>query len=171
MKRPSMYDRHEQSLRKFAELFNAVRDGLPLVMQIYQTENFRDDGVIVDTRSGKRITFDWEIRDKYFSRGKFEFSELRQFERKIKKAEIGLSLQCDREETAVLAAWHEDWLRSEPLPVRLSTDYRWNEANLVRSTRHFRIFDYEKMDRFRSMLAQSLATECYNHSVFGDSGI
>jgi hypothetical protein len=54
-------------------------------MQVYHTENFRDDGVIVDTKNGNRITFDWLHRDKYFSQGKFKFQELGQFERKLKK--------------------------------------------------------------------------------------
>ncbi|NQT96676.1 MAG: hypothetical protein HQ562_02940 [Candidatus Marinimicrobia bacterium] len=166
MKRPSMYQRHEDSLLKFTNLFNAVKDGLPLVMQIYQTENYRDDGVIVNTKTGKRVAFDWEIRDKYFSNGKFQFKELRQFERKIKKEEIGLSLQCDREETALLVAWHEDWLLSDPIPVKLSTDYKWSEHNLVRSTRHFKIYLYSDLKIFRSMLVRVLKSETYNHTVF-----
>ena len=76
MKRPSMYNRHEPSLKAFVEKFNNVKDDLGLVMKIYNTENFRDDGVIVDTKTGKRITFDWEIRDRYFTSGKFAFKEL-----------------------------------------------------------------------------------------------
>ena len=96
MKRPSMYNRHEANLKAFVEKFNNVKDDLRLVMQIYNTENFRDDGVIVDTKTGKRITFDWEIRDRYFTSGKFVFKELGQFERKLRKGEIGLSLQCDQ---------------------------------------------------------------------------
>ena len=104
MKRPSMYNRHEDSLKAFVEKFNNVKDDLRLVMQIYNTENFRDDGVIVDTKTEKRITFDWKIRDRYFKSGKFVFKELGQFERKLKKGEIGLSLQCDQDETTVMAA-------------------------------------------------------------------
>jgi len=107
MKRPSMYNRHKVSLKAFVEKFNNVKDDLGLVMKIYNTENFRDDGVIVDTKTGKRIIFDWEIRDRYFTSGKFAFKESGQFERKLKKGEIGLSLQCDQDETAVMAAWHE----------------------------------------------------------------
>jgi len=127
MKRPSMYQRHEDSLKSFVEKFNNAKDNLRLVMQIYNTENFRDDGVIVDTKSGKRITFDWEIRDRYFTSGKFAFKELGQFERKLKKGEIGLSLQCDRDETAVMAAWHEDWLKEKPRKKKLRTDQTKDE--------------------------------------------
>ena len=54
MKRPSIYQRHEDSLKAFVKKFNNAKDSLRLVMQIYNTENFRDDGVIVDTKSGKR---------------------------------------------------------------------------------------------------------------------
>ena len=92
---------------KKIEKFNNGKDDLRLVMQIYNPETFRDDGVIVDTKTGKRIIFDWEIRDRYFTTGKFSFKESGQFERKLKKGEIGLSLQCDQDETAVMAAWHE----------------------------------------------------------------
>lgn len=85
MKRPSMYDKHENSLKRFVDRFNAIKDSRPLVMQIYQTENFRDDGVIVNTTTGKRVAFDWEYRDRYFKSGRFKFDTLGQFERKIKK--------------------------------------------------------------------------------------
>ncbi len=170
MKRPSMYQRHEDSLAHFTELFNTCRDGLPLVMQVYRTENYRDDGVIVNTRTGKRIVFDWEIRDKYFSNGKFKFKELRQFERKIKKDEIGLSLQCDKEETALLVAWHNDWLRTEPFPARMSTDFTWNEKNLVRATDKFKIYPYSTIAEFRLMIGQALRRDIFDHSVFAPDG-
>ena len=52
MKRPSMYNRHEASLKAFVEKFNNVKDDLRLVMQIYNTENFRDDGVMAIQRRG-----------------------------------------------------------------------------------------------------------------------
>ena len=169
MKRPSMYQAHEDSLKKFTDLFNSCRDRLPLVMQIYQTENFRDDGVIVNTRTGKRVAFDWEIRDKYFNNGKFAFKELRQFERKIKKEEIGLSLQCDREETAVIVAWHEDWLKSKPIPVKLATDFKWSENNLVRSTTKFKILSYDEVGDFRAMLYRALGNGQFNYLAFSEN--
>ncbi len=166
MKRPSMYQKHEESLSRFVDLFNNTRDNYPVIMQIYQTENFRDDGVIVDSKTGKRITFDWEIRDKYFSRGKFKFSTLGQFERKIKKDEIGLSLQCDKEQTAVLVAWHQDWLKEKPQPVSLKTDSRNKEKGMVRMTRHFKIYPYANMVAFRAMIYRALRTGRYDHRVF-----
>ncbi|MFQ6613245.1 MAG: hypothetical protein ACE5D1_00235 [Fidelibacterota bacterium] len=169
MKRPSMYPHHESSLKKFTDLFNKQRDGLSLVMQIYQTENYRDDGVIVDTRTGKRITFDWEKRDRYFKSGKFRFPTLWQFERKIKKDEIGLSLQCDSNETAVLVAWHRDWLKEPMKTRRLLTDGPGKETAQVRETRHFKIYLYSEMDRFRRMLVRALKTGRFDHSVFPDA--
>ena len=71
MKRPSMYNRHEASLKAFVEKFNNVKDDLRLVMQIYNTENFRDDGVIVDTKTGKRIIFDGEFVTDILYQGNF----------------------------------------------------------------------------------------------------
>lgn len=168
MKRPSKYADHERSLKKFTALFNGISDGLPLVMQIYQTENYRDDGVIVNTRTGKRVAFDWEIRQKYFSNGRFAFDELRQFERKLKKDEIGLSLQCDLQETAVLAAWHADWLQASPQVQKSATDYLWKENARVRSTRHFRIYRYANLSEFRAMVGQALTSGRYDHRVFDD---
>ncbi len=168
MKRPSMYNRHEASLKAFVEKFNNVKDDLRLVMQIYNTENFRDDGVIVDTKTGKRITFDWEIRDRYFKSGKFVFKELGQFERKLKKGEIGLSLQCDQDETAVMAAWHEDWLKEKPRKKKLRTDQKSDEFGMVRYTRHFRIYFYKKIGEFRKMISKALIKSSFNHTVFHD---
>ncbi len=166
MKRPGMYQQHEESLREFVEKFNGVKDGLPLVMQIYHTENFRDDGIIVDTRSGNRIVFDWEIRDKYFQSGQFRFPEVGQFERKLKKGEIGLSLQCDCDRTSVLAAWHEDWLREKPKKVALKTDYPQAEQAQVRYTPHFKIYPYSDLKALRAMLYKALRTGTFNHEVF-----
>ncbi|NOZ74008.1 MAG: hypothetical protein GXO90_01325 [FCB group bacterium] len=166
MKRPSMYPHHEASLKKFTDLFNKQRDGLSLVMQIYQTENYRDDGIIVDTRSGKRITFDWEKRDRYFRSGEFRFSTLWQFERKLKKDEIGLSLQCDSDETAVLVAWHRDWLKEPMKTHRLLTDSPGKEMARVRETRHFKIYRYSEIILFRKMLSTALTTGRFEYSVF-----
>ncbi len=166
MKRPSMYDKHESSLKQFSDLFNAQEDKYPLVMQIYQTENFRDDGVIVDTKTGKRVTFDWEIRDKYFRSGKFRFPTAGQFERKLKKDEIGLSLQCDSNETAVLVGWHEDWLKEYPKTISLSTDSSKRERGKIRYTANFKIYSYKNVLMFREMLTRALRKSTYNHSVF-----
>jgi len=167
MKRPSKYADHESSLKTFAELFNACRDGNRLVMQTYQTENFRDDGVIVHTQSGKRITFDWEKRDRYFRSGIFKFDTLWQFERKIKKDEIGLSLQCDSDETAVLAAWHKDWLKEPIKTRRLLTDSPGKETARVRETRHFKIYTYSEMKEFREMIYKAIKEEKFESGVFG----
>jgi hypothetical protein len=166
MKRPSMYDQHERSLKRFADLFNGVRDGLPLVMQTYHTENYRDDGIIVNTRSGKRIAFDWEYRDRYFESGKFPFQRVGQFERKLKKDEIGLSLQCDRDETAVVVAWHTDLLREKPVKRGLATDSEREEQGTVRFTEHFRIYHYSDLKTLRRMLHCALQTETFDHTVF-----
>ncbi|NQV37324.1 MAG: hypothetical protein HQ509_04855 [Candidatus Marinimicrobia bacterium] len=166
MKRPSMYGKHESSLKIFSDLFNSTKDRLPLVMQIYQTENFRDDGVIVNTKSGKRVTFDWEIRDKYFENGTFKFDTLGQFERKIKKDEIGLSLQCDKTETAIMVAWHEDWMNEKAQKISLSTDTRFREKGTIRYTKNFMIYPYIDMGNFRSMIYKAIESETFNHEVF-----
>ena len=70
-----------------------------------------------------------------------------QFERKLKKGEIGLSLQCDKDETGVMAAWHEDWLKEKPRKKKLRTDQKSDEFGMVRYTRHFRIYLYKKNRR------------------------
>ncbi|RMF09536.1 MAG: hypothetical protein D6762_03455 [Candidatus Neomarinimicrobiota bacterium] len=170
MKRPSMYPAHEASLKAFTELFNGVRDRLPLVMQIYQTENFRDDGVIVHTRTGKRVAFDWEKRDRYFTSGRFAYRTLWQFERKIKKDEIGLSLQCDSDETAVLVAWHQDWLQAPVQRRSLRQDSPGKVVEAVRETRHFRIYPYTEIRAFRKMIHRALTRGLFDHRVFEESG-
>ncbi|NOZ03202.1 MAG: hypothetical protein GXO92_01145 [FCB group bacterium] len=166
MKRPSMYRRHEQSLREFVDRFNGVKDGLPLVMQIYHTENYRDDGVIVDTRRGSRIVFDWEIREKYFQSGQFRFSEVGQFERKLKKGEIGLSLQCDCDQTSVLVVWHADLLKEKPKEVVLKTDHPQAEQGRVRYTPYFKIYPYSDLKALRAMLHRAIRSGTFDHTVF-----
>lgn len=166
MKRPSLYQQHEDTLKHFTDIFNNTKDGIPLVMQVYHTENFRDDGVIVNTKTGKRVAFDWEYRDRYFKSGIFRFKTLGQFERKIKKAEIGLSMQSDSDETAILIAWHQDFKREKEQKVTLKTDHNYREYGSVRYTNKFKIYKHIEITEFKRMVFRALKTDAYDHTVF-----
>ncbi len=168
MKRASMYQAHEKSLSNFADAFNAVIDCHPIVMQIYHVENYRDDGVIVNTKTGERICFDWEIRDNYFARGKFQFKTAGQFERKLKKDEIGLSIQCASDQSAFLVAWHQDWLKETSVMRKLKTDIPQRKKEAIRYTRHYKVYSYMEINQFRGMIANALALHLFNHNVFKD---
>jgi len=95
---------------------------------------------------------------------------LGQFERKLKKDEIGLSLQCDKEESAVLVAWHIDFLKERQQTIPLDTDFGIKEMGKVRYTSHFKIFQYSKVPDFRKMIFYAIKNDIYDHTIFKTPG-
>ena len=130
-------------MKKFVDLFNNSSAYPNLKIEPITEETFIDDGNIVDIATNQSIGFDWEYRDKYFSNGKFQFSTLGQYERKIVKPSIKISLQCDSTETAVAVAWHEDWELEDVVALRLATDSH-DQFGKVRYTKYFKIYSYKK---------------------------
>lgn len=166
MYRPSTYDKSQISLMYFADIFNACPVEANIRWEYIRTETYDNDGCFLDIETGRTFGFDWEIRDKYFANGVFSFSDLRQFERKLQKPSIKLSLQGDSTCTAILAAWHEDFLKGDRIPVSLSTDYAQNQTTYTRATKEFKVYKLEDMPEFKKMIARSLRSEAYNHTVF-----
>ena len=165
MYRESKYEISAKSLKYFAELFNE-EDKFPHI-KIYpiEEETFIDDGYIKNELTGQKIGFDWEIRDKYFENGVFRFDSLGQFERKIIKPSIELSIQCDKTQTAVIVAWHQDWKKENPEIKHLSTDHE-DQIGKVRYTKFFKIYKYSDIENFKKMIAYAFATNKFDHSVF-----
>lgn len=166
MQRPTFYHKHNQSLEKFATLFNREPHFPEMTIKPIEEETFRDDGFIIDTYTGKRIGFDWELRDRYFANGQFKFSTLRQFERKISKPEIDMSIQCDSTETSIIVAWHEDFKRGKSFIQPSFTDFDYKEDAMVRETSHFMIYLYDQISSFKAMLRRAFLSEAYDHSSF-----
>lgn len=165
MYRGSQYKLSGDSLKNFADTFNAESDFRHIKIYPIEEETFIDDGIIKNELTGQTIGFDWEIRDKYFKDGKFSFSTLGQFERKIIKPSIELSLQCDKNETAVIVGWHEDWKKEVLKMVRLSTDNE-DQRGGIRYTKHFKVYSYENMSELKAMLDRAFQQGKFNHSVF-----
>lgn len=156
MYRPSKYGKHYESMEAFAQLFNDCPVCPNLKMLPIQDETFLDDGDIIDESSGKKFGFGWEYRDRYFSNGKFRFDTLGQYERKIIKPSIQLSIQCDSTETAVAVAWHEDFKRENQITLLLDTDYIDKQLGQTRYTKSFRIYMYEDIADFKRMIQRAL---------------
>lgn len=166
MQRPTFYSKHNKSLEKFANLFNSEKKYPRLRIEPIQEETFRDDGFIIDAHTNKRIGFDWEIRDRYFSNCHFQLPTLRQFERKIIKDEIDISIQCDSTETGIIVAWHEDFKMGKRFIQPSKTDFSHKENAWVRETNHFRVYSYENISDFKEMLIRAFVNNQYNHNSF-----
>ncbi len=165
MYRPSMYNKHDITLANFAQLFNHCPDFPNITIHPNQAETFTNDGYIIDANSGQRLGFDWEFRDKYFANCTFKFNTLGQYERKLTKPSIQLSLQCDSTETGVAVGWHEDWLRENKIQRSLSTD-TVDEFGTIRYTKNFKIYAYSDIALLKSMLQAAFTRQCYNQQSF-----
>lgn len=167
MKRPSWYPKHNSSLDKFCKLFNDEGKFKNLVIEPITEETYDNDGVIRDIETGMTIGFDWEQRanPKHFSNCQFAYDSLGQFERKIRKRSIQISIQCDYTETGIAVGWHEDWLKENSLTRYLATDSE-DEHGIVRYTKSFRIYSYDQMTEFKAMLNRAMKHNVLNHKAF-----
>lgn len=165
MYRSSKYELSEQSLKVFAKLFNEESKFNHIKIYPIEKETFIDDGYIKNELTNQTIGFDWEIRDRYFENGVFKFDTLGQFERKIIKPSIELSIQCDKNQTAVLVAWHQDWKNENLEMMRLSTDNA-DQIGKVRYTKHFKIYRYANISELKAMIDRAFENGEFNHSSF-----
>jgi len=165
MYRPSFYNKHDETMNSFAKLFNECKECSNLKMVPITKETFIDDGEIIDEKTGKRFSFDWEYRDKYFSNGIFKFDTLGQYERKIVKPSIQLSIQCDSTATAIAVAWHEDFKKENKIKLSLATDYSKKQYGAVRYTHAFKVYFYKDIVEFKKMIQRAFDT-VLDSSVF-----
>lgn len=167
MYRPSQYNKSQASLEFFANHFNA----LPYLQNIrwicIAEESFDNDGYFVDLASGQMIGFDWEIRDDgSFEDGVFRYKTLGQYERKIKKSSIQLSVQCDSTFTTVMVAWHDDFKKEPVQNVPCKTDNGVQSSAQERYTDKFRIYSFSDMRQLKDMLAYAFANKCFDYRSF-----
>ncbi len=161
------YQSHNESLKSFISQFNKVskRMGKRIVMQFNEIENYIDDGKIINTETGQEICFDWEKRHSYYYKCGFPFPSFGQFERKIKKPEILLSIQCSKDEKCFVVAWHEDFKKENKEYIRSATSNGY-ESNAKRFTKKFKEFQYSEMEKFYKILEKAFETQKFNSSVF-----
>ena len=163
MWRPSKYDISQDSLIRFAHKFNEISNEIECLPN--SEETYDNDGYFCYLGS-EYIGFDWEIRDSYFENGKFSFNTLGQYERKLVKPSIQLSVQCDKNQAAILVAWHSDFLRENQEIIPVSTDYQEKQSCPVRYTSHFRIYTYNNLGDFAKMLKRAIVNNQLSHEVF-----
>lgn len=84
MYRPSMYNKHDESMYAFAELFNNCKVCNDVIMKPNDEETYGNDGYFIHS-NGQKIGYDWEYRDRYFSNCRLQFDTLGQYERKLRK--------------------------------------------------------------------------------------
>lgn len=160
-----MYDKHNESLERFKALFNNCNLNDEIKMKVYKKETYESDGEIIDNKTQKSIHFDWEYREKYFKNCKFAFNTLGQYERKLIKPVIDISIQCDSTETGVVVGWHEDWLKENKTNLNLSTDSS-DQYGTVRYTSNFKVYSYKNISDLKAMLRRAFDKNTFNHEVF-----
>lgn len=169
MYRPSTYHISQASLEYFANRFNAIQEYKNVRWEYIQEETFDCDGFFIDICTGKTIGFDWEIRQNdAFSNGEFNFPTLGQYERKIQKESIDLSIQSDKEISSIIIAWHDDFKKEDVTSMTLATDTSEKENGHTRYTSNFKIYHIEDMLLFKKMIATALKTGIKNHTIFSD---
>jgi len=172
MYHPGKYSSHNESLKRFIEAFNRASERLGgrFVMEMRREENFRDDGVIRDRRTGKEVIFDWEKRHSYYERCGFPFKTFGQFERKIQKEEIELSIQCSKDERCFCIAWHEDFKKEEVRRVPTKKEDGTSENTGKRYTKKFLELRYTEMDKFYRILERAFDTGNFNSTSWEEYG-
>lgn len=166
MYRPTLYSKHDQTMNGFANLFNRFPDYRHIEKRPNPVETYDNDGVFLDHLHKRKIGYDWEYRDRYFANCIFQYPTLGQFERKIRKPSIQISLQCDSTETGIAAAWHSDWKLEAQQHLDLRTDYEEKEKGTTRYTNKFKIYSYEKIGDFKRMIAAALEFQIYSSEIF-----
>lgn len=166
MYRPSMYNKHDDTMLKFAEIFNQSPVCRNIEMRPNPEETYDNDGIFIDVNTNSFIGYDWEYRDRYFANCKLDFESLGQYERKLKKPSIQISLQCDSTETGIAVGWHEDWLQEEREKRALRTDSSRKENGSTRYTTKFRIYSFEQVDSFKNMVARAMQMRIYSSEIF-----
>ena len=168
MYHPEKYIHHNKALDNFCALFNeaAAKVGDLLHMKPSAIENFREDGEIFYKPQNTRILYDFEKRFSYYDNYKmFKFDTFGQFERKIQKPEISLSIQCSKNEDGFIIAWHEDYRQENIAYINSKTANGWERTG-KRFTKKYSELAYHEMERFYLILNKAFTENCFNASCF-----
>lgn len=172
MYHPNKYKDHNESLKRFVDTFNECSKtvGGRIIMEIRENENFRDDGIIKDRNTGKEIIFDWEKRHTYYLNCGFPFETFGQFERKIIKKEIQLSIQCSKNEDCFCIAWHGDFKKESVERIPTIKENGTYESKGKRYTRMFKEIKYSEIGIFYKILCKAFDKKMFNHNSFNIVG-
>ena len=151
---PDKYDDHNNALKRFINIFNdhGRKYGCSILMHYHTKENYKDDGIVIYRPAMRSIGYDFEKRHTaYQCYGKHTFKKLSQFERKLVKPMIDLSIQCSTNEDAVLIGWHSDFLKSPIETYKAKTKDGFEKQMRCRSTEHFREYSYSDRGEQKGM--------------------
>lgn len=163
------YKESNDSLKRFCDVFNATsaKLGGEIIFDISQKENFRDDGKIIYKPTNEIILFDWEKRHTYYGTcGGFNFKTFGQFERKMRKVEIRLSIQCSTDEKCFIIAWHDDFKKEAVETVGSVTASGSKEYDGKRFTTKFKEISYQEMEIFYNILSKAFVSKNYDATTF-----
>jgi hypothetical protein len=164
MYHPDKYKHHNNAEKKFSSIFNDTSNESSMV--INDEENFREDGYIVYHKLNYKIMYDFEKRFTYYdSYKKFRFDTFGQFERKIKKPEIKLSIQCSKKEDAFIIAWHEDFKKENIAYINSKTKYGYERTG-KRFTKRFIEISYSNMLILHNIIKKACESKKLDSSSF-----
>lgn len=168
MYHPDKYSHHNEALDRFCAAFNEAskKEGGLLFMKQSDIENFREDGEIVYLPTGAITLYDFEKRNKYYGTCGFTFPDFGQFERKIQKPEISLSIQCSKDEKCFCIAWHEDFKKEQIKYIGSVTGLGNKEFKGKRFTTAFKELKYSEIDKFYKMILKAFSGKVFNASCF-----
>ncbi len=165
----SKYEEHDKALNYLINEFNKVSLSLGNEVEMYfqKEENFRDDGGVIHTRTQQKFLYDFEKRHNYYdSCNKLKFSTLGQFERKIQKDEIKLSIQSCSDESCFVLAWHEDYIKEDKAYINSATQDGVGEQNAKRFTKDFVEISYAQLDVLYYIFKDAFEYNNFNKKSF-----
>lgn len=166
---PKKYEEHNTALKNLIDMFNKTAKKLGGLIEMYfqEQENYRDDGGVIYKATNEKLLYDFEKRHQHYeSCQQFAYPSLGQFERKIKKKEIKLSIQCSSDETCLLLAWHNDYQKEKAENIKSSTEDGEGETNSKRFTTDFIEINYKDMDVLYDIFLSAFQRKTFDKSVF-----
>lgn len=163
------YEKHNIALNNFIKIFNktAINKGNKIKMYYQEKENYIDDGGIIYIPNDFKILYDFEKRFSYYYKcNAFKYKTLGQFDRKIRKPEIKLSIQCSKDEKCFMVAWHEDYFNERNLKIGSKTEICSKEYDGKRFTKDFIEISYQRMDIFYDILYYAFQKNVFNKENF-----
>jgi len=169
MYHPTKYEEHNKALKNLIDKFNKTANRLGGLVEMYfqEHENYRDDGGVIYKQTNEKFLYDFEKRHQYYASCQdFVYRSLGQFERKIKKEEIRLSIQCSSDEKCLMLAWHNDYQKEKAEKIKSSTEDGKGETNPKRFTTDFIEISYNDMDILYDIFLSAFQQKTFDKCTF-----
>ena len=169
------YTEHNESLARFAAKFNSIGDK-DIQLKINEVENYYDDASFIYGFGDDAVSFkmDWQKRYEHYFRFKgFRFKDLWQWDRKMKKPEIFLSMQCSTDETGLLVAWHEDFspdkMRKSKTEKNGVEGWEWQLTHITYNFMEYNTNTEEGIIQIKNMIKRAFESRQFNFRAFGET--